>query len=238
MIYYGEIIIPAAEREQNELNYSLRALKEYNPRKDFKYKKLKDDLVINAQNFYDGREMVINKFEDKIFPLNNLNDYPEYNSQESDNFIVLEELFTKAGKKLDPNTIEKYFYSDSLRKLYNYLNSSKDNSSHVFMKTRLNSLKCDMKKMPDYEIKEKNLDLPVDSVEEILHATKIIEQQGEGLKIITPKQMIIRLPISLAQLKSGNNSEKLKNEIRQIVYSLYRSKNLSKTIYNNLVNAN
>ena len=66
MIYYGEIIIPAAEREQNEFDYSLRALKEYNPRKDFKYKKLKDDLVINAQNFYDGREMVINKFEDKI----------------------------------------------------------------------------------------------------------------------------------------------------------------------------
>ena len=51
-----------------------------------------------------------------------------------------------------------------------------------------------------------------------------------------PKQMIVRLPILLAQLKTGNNSEKLKNEIRQIVYSLYRSKNLSKTIYNNLIN--
>ena len=49
--------------------------------------------------------------------------------------------------------------------------------------------------------------------------------------------MIIRLPASLAQLKAGNNSEKLKNEIRQIVYSLFRSKYLSKTIYNNLVNA-
>ena len=49
--------------------------------------------------------------------------------------------------------------------------------------------------------------------------------------------MIIRLPILLAQLKAGNNSEKLKNEIRQIVYSLYRSKNISKTSYNNLINA-
>ena len=47
--------------------------------------------------------------------------------------------------------------------------------------------------------------------------------------------MIIRLPILLAQLKAGNNSQKLKNEIRQIVYSLYRSKNMSKTIYNNLI---
>ena len=61
-------------------------------------------------------------------------------------------------------------------------------------------------------------------------------QQGQGLKILTPKQMITRLSILLAQLKAGNNSQKLKNEIRQIVYSLYRSKNLSKTIYNSLMN--
>ena len=59
--------------------------------------------------------------------------------------------------------------------------------------------------------------------------------KGRGLKIMTPKQMITRLPILLAQLKAGNNSQKLKSEIRQIAYSLYRSKNLSKTIYNNLI---
>ena len=56
-------------------------------------------------------------------------------------------------------------------------------------------------------------------------------QKGQGLK-----QMITRLPILLAQLKAGNNSEKLKNEIRQLLYSLYRSKHLSKTIYNSLMN--
>ena len=43
-----------------------------------------------------------------------------------------------------------------------------------------------------------------------------------GLKIITLNQMLSRLPITLAQLKAGNNSEKLKNEIRQLLYSLYR----------------
>ena len=48
--------------------------------------------------------------------------------------------------------------------------------------------------------------------------------------------MLSRLPISLAQLKAGNNSEKLKNEIRQLLYFLYRSKKLSKTIYNSLMN--
>ena len=62
------------------------------------------------------------------------------------------------------------------------------------------------------------------------------EQEGQGLKILTPQQMLSRIPISLAQLKAGNNSDKLKNEIRQIRYSLYRSKKLSKTIYNSLMN--
>ena len=58
-----------------------------------------------------------------------------------------------------------------------------------------------------------------------------------GLKILTPNQMLSRLPIFLAQLKAGNNSEKLKNEIRQLLYSLYRSKKLTKNVYNNLINA-
>ena len=57
-------------------------------------------------------------------------------------------------------------------------------------------------------------------------------QDGQGLKILTPEQMLHRLPISLAQLKAGNNSEKLKIEIRQLLYSLYRSKKLHTTIYN------
>ena len=58
--------------------------------------------------------------------------------------------------------------------------------------------------------------------------------EGKGLKILTPNQMLSRLPISLAQLNAGNNSEKLKNEIRQILYSLYRSKKLTKQIYKSL----
>ena len=60
-------------------------------------------------------------------------------------------------------------------------------------------------------------------------------QEGEGLKILTPNQMLSRLPITLAQLKAGNNSEKLKNEIRQLLYSLYRSKKLTKQLYKSLV---
>ena len=58
---------------------------------------------------------------------------------------------------------------------------------------------------------------------------------GSGLKILTNKQIFNRLPILLAQVQAGNNSKKLKNEIRQILYSLYRSKVLTKTVYNNLI---
>ena len=60
-------------------------------------------------------------------------------------------------------------------------------------------------------------------------------QSGEGLKILTSQQMFTRLPILLAQIKVGNNSQKLKNEIRQLLYSLYRSKKISKTVYKNLI---
>ena len=62
-------------------------------------------------------------------------------------------------------------------------------------------------------------------------------QQGQGLKVLTPDQMLSRLQITLAQLKAGNNSQKIINEIRQLLYSLYRSKKLAKTIYNHLINA-
>ena len=66
-------------------------------------------------------------------------------------------------------------------------------------------------------------------------------QEGNGaneiLKILTPNQMLKRLPIALAQVKAGNNSESLLNEIRQIVYSLYRSKEITKKVYNNIINS-
>ena len=60
-------------------------------------------------------------------------------------------------------------------------------------------------------------------------------QKGEGLKILTPKQTLQRLPIALAQMKAGNNSESLLNEIRQILYSLYQSKEITKKEYNNII---
>ena len=62
-------------------------------------------------------------------------------------------------------------------------------------------------------------------------------QERKGLKILTPNQMLKRLPVALAQVKAGNNSESLLNEIRQIVYSSYRSKEITKKVYNNIINS-
>ena len=60
---------------------------------------------------------------------------------------------------------------------------------------------------------------------------------GEGIKILTPKKMLQRLPIALAQVKSGSTSENLLNKIRQITYSLYREKEITKKVYNNIMNS-
>ena len=67
----------------------------------------------------------------------------------------------------------------------------------------------------------------MDIVEKILEFDKQNEK-GKGLKILTPNQMVSRLLIFLAQLQFRNNSQKLKNKIRQLLYSLYRSKNMTK----------
>ena len=60
-------------------------------------------------------------------------------------------------------------------------------------------------------------------------------KNGTGLKILTPKQMLKRLPIALAQVKAGNNSECLLNGIRQIVCSFYKSKEITTNVYNNII---
>ena len=64
-----------------------------------------------------------------------------------------------------------------------------------------------------------------------------MNNEGRGLKILTNKQMLNRLSILLAHIQAGNNSIKVKNELGQILYSLYRSKVLTKTVYNNLIKA-
>ena len=120
----------------------------------------------------------------------------------------------------------KYLYQtndkEKKHKLVNVINSG------------LKDLNEEIKKMSEKEKEIEDPELIVEIVEEILKFNEQ-NQQGQGIKILTPNQMLSRLPISLAQLEAGNNSNKLKNEIRQLLYSLYRSKNMTKEVYNNLI---
>ena len=119
-----------------------------------------------------------------------------------------------------------------------YLNKTNDKKKSNELVNVINSglkdLKEEIKKVSEEEKEIKDPESIVEIVEEILKFNKQ-QQSGEGLQILTPNQMLSRLPITLAQLKAGNNSEKLKNEIRQLLYSLYRSKNMTKQVYNNLI---
>ena len=64
----------------------------------------------------------------------------------------------------------------------------------------------------------------------------IKEKKGKGLKKLTPKQMLQGLPIALARLEAGNTPENLPNEVRQVIYSLYRAKKITKKVYSNIMN--
>ena len=91
-----------------------------------------------------------------------------------------------------------------------------------------------------YISREEVINLFRDYIEKLSDANydaKQNETKGKGLKILTPKQMLQRLPIALAQVKAGNNSESLLNEIRQIVYSLHQSKQITKKVYYNIINS-
>ena len=74
-----------------------------------------------------------------------------------------------------------------------------------------------------------------DDYSSMMSEAKLKASNETGLKILTPKQMLQRLPIALAQVKAGNNSENLLNEIRQVVYSLYQSMEITKRVYNNII---
>ena len=105
-----------------------------------------------------------------------------------------------------------------------YGNGELNKEQVYFINKQLTKIKNIVKNMPkDNKLKTKEKEKIINVVERIVELNNE-NQLGEGLKILTPDQMLSRLPITLAQLKAGNNSEKLINEIKQLLYSLCRSK--------------
>ena len=144
------------------------------------------------------------------------------------------------SKSINYGLFEKHFNFIApavlAKKLYETKNKNKNNELVNVIKRQLRDLKEEIINMSEEEKKPEKPDKILKIVREILDFNKKIQNQlGDGFKILTPDQMLSRLPIPLAQLKAGNNSEKRKNEIRQLLYSLYRSKKLTKQLYKSLI---
>ena len=177
---------------------------------------------------------IYNKRLDKLEELNNKIDYDnlkyvversgdEYSfNKMKDPIALLNDI--KKGKISLEEAKEKqkdyYDYLNTIRKGNKSANQKRTLANiNIFINARDNAIKF----IEDYSSM-------------ILEAKKLVkEQEGTGLKILTPNQMLKRLPIALAQIKAGNNSEGLLNEIRQIAYSLYRSKEITKKVYNDII---
>ena len=155
-----------------------------------------------------------------------------------DDLITLKKHITDEETNVNEEVFKKHFNFQKSSDMLMLLNTTKDKTKNNDLVNIINSglkdLKEKTKKISEAEIKIKDPKSIVEILEMILKFNKI-NQQGKGLKILTPNQMLSRLPIVLSQLKAGNNSEKLKNEIRQLLYSLYCSKNMTKQVYNNLI---
>ena len=183
-----------------------------------------------------ARNDIIGLFEKEIFPYRG-DVFPtkEKEKSEKNNFF---EHIENETKDIDYGLFNYYFNfvgpSDLAKKLFEIKDEKKNNDFVEEIKNVWSKLKAVAKEMPEEKIKNQKPDKILKVVEEILKFNKQ-NQSGEGLKTLTPRQMLSRLTISLAQLEAGNNSEKLKNEIRQLLYSLYRSRNMTKQVYNNLI---
>ena len=184
---------------------------------DYTYESVKEEKVTDKKS--NKKEPPKKPTENSVKELSKL-----VNKEETD---VNWGLFQKHFKFTKPSALLKELY---------LIKNKKENKKLVdLIKSGSKDLKDEIKGMSENEIEIERPDKMVDPVHKIPEFNRQ-NQEGQGLKILTPELVLSRLPISLAQLKAGNNSQKLKNEIRQILPSLYRSKKLSKTIYNSLMN--
>ena len=125
--------------------------------------------------------------------------------------------------------------SDLAKKLFEIKDKKKNDDFVEEIKNRWIKLKDSIEKTPRDKKDNEKIEQILEIVKEIVRFSRQNQQEGQGIKILTPNQMLSRLSIALAQLQVRNNSNKLKNEIRQLLYSLYPSKNMTEQIYKSLI---
>ena len=194
----------------------------------------KDKLLLSKEReiFKD----IYNKRLDKIEELNNKIEYDNleyavYSRKEFIDFYELKDSLTLLDE-IKKGKISLKEAKNYQKNYLDYLKTIRKGNKSVKQRKTLANLNM------FYNARESAIKFIEDYGSMILEAKKLArEQEGTGLKILTPNQMLKRLPIALAQIKAGNNSESLLNEITQIVYSLYRSKEITKKVYNNIINS-
>ena len=141
---------------------------------------------------------------------------------------------TDEEKDINDDLFNKYFKIRRPSDMLMFLNKNTDtkmkNQLVNLINSELKDLKEEIKKMSKEEKDIEKPDKTVNIVKKILKFNEKNQQEGQDIKILTPNQMLNRLPIALVQLKAVNSSKKLKNEIRQLLYSLHRSKNMTEQI--------
>ena len=230
MIFYWN------KQQENKMKWNTY-LEAYKPRNSDKVKS-KEEVFKNASIFFQGITLVVVAFEDNFFPSPKISQHKKWAREKyafSDKLTDISEEEIYINKELFQKHFKFQRYSLMLRGLYSINDKEKNNELVNMIKSELSDLKGEIEKMSKDEKIIEQPDGVVDITEEILDFNNQ-NQKGPVLKILSTDQILSRLPSTLTQLKAGNNSEKLKNKIRQLLYLLYRSKMLTKIIYNNLIN--
>ena len=239
----------------------LESFIDYNPFKDV-YKNQKTNILLNAREFYTGRKEVLIPFEENMFPLPKPYVFGENEWKEK--YLGNEKLMPKTFKSSfleESNQIplsEKenelcdrdFGYKNIDESVLAFNNTKTDEERDELFDKIVNKLSALNKllKIVSNETEKKRINNVIKSVEVSLDQVPSLgdsepdfsdsdfgDTKRSRLKILTPNKMRSRLPIYLAQLSARNNSEKIKNEIRQLLYSFYRPKKLSKQLYKSLI---
>ena len=186
------------------------------------------------------------KFNYKQLRLNDeylYSSYEEQKEQEEQKSIkfdykTLIKQITDEEKDINEEVFKKYFKVQRSSDMLVFLSKNNDTVMKIQLVNLINSglkdWKEEIKKMSEAEIEIEKPDKIVNIVEKLLKFNEQNQQKGQGIKLLTPNQMLNRFPIALAQLQAGNSFNKLKNKIRQLLFSLYHSKNMTEQIYKSL----
>ena len=236
-LYYRNITINGPEQKQDEFDEVLGALSEYSPI-DQKYIEAKNKLLHKAKDFSRGEKKLLKGLKTKYFKFfmkMKIADLSTMMRMILEIIMVssitksLNRLINLKRRSVNHNLSREYFkYQDPdsmLEDMYSTRKIERNNIQVALIRSALTNFTDKINSMSENEIRLEQPNKIVNIVEKILEFNR--QQSGQGLKTLTLNQILNRLPIFLAQLKAGKKSEKLKNRIRQLLHSLYRSKKLT-----------